>query len=352
MMKLVIWFLAITLPGEAFASESERVLIVGYPNQPLIQKVAAALQEHGKGRRSGIEVDVRLLSQRESNAEFVRKLKPPVMSYRAVFATSMGMARAVQVEDAGIPVVFHGEADPIETCLVDSMHRPGRSATGYVDYLSSDDEKLVEALVDGFAEVRTIYFGAAGTNYYSPDCGPTATPTKRPAPVCVAGVREPDSYLERILAPRAIVERGRRAGVSVKFLVLCTPEDFSRIGELARAGRDVGFVFSYQGMFSTHAASLMQQVTAAKRPAIYGRASFARRGGVLAMEPIRDPNDDRAVIDMLLQVIDGRVPATLPVQVPRGFHLTVNAAAAAAQGLQPSLKLLRRADEVILGEAR
>ena len=68
----------------------------------------------------------------------------------------------------------------------------------------------------------------------------------------------------------------------------------------------------------------------------------------MALEPIRDSEDEHAVIDMLIQVVDGRSPKALPVEVPRGFYLTVNAAAAAAQGLRPSLKILRRADKILL----
>ena len=72
----------------------------------------------------------------------------------------------------------------------------------------------------------------------------------------------------------------------------------------------------------------------------------------MALEPILDANDDRAAIDMLLRVLGGRSAATLPVQTPRGFRLTVNASAAAAQGLKPSLSVLRRADFIIAATPR
>jgi ABC-type uncharacterized transport system substrate-binding protein len=83
-----------------------------------------------------------------------------------------------------------------------------------------------------------------------------------------------------------------------------------------------------------------------RSPAIYGRWMFARHGGILALEPHQDATDDHAPIAMLLQVLEGRAPATLPVQMPRGFKIMVNARAAAAQGLQPAIGLLRRADEI------
>lgn len=346
MLVAVVWH------PEAGAAEADRVLVIGFASQPLIQDVAAAVQAHARHNRRtpgpDLQADVRLVRSGQSETEFVRQLQPPLQRYRAVFAATMALARAVQVADPRMPLVFHGEANPVDLCLVDSMQKPGRSATGYVNYLVGDDAKLVEALVEAFPQVHTIFFGAAGSNYYVADCGPHAEVREGEPPPCVPGVHAIDGYLERIVEPAGIVEQGRRLGVDIRFLLLCGPGDFAQIGELARTRPDAGFVFSYQGLFSVHAASLVDSVARARRPAIFGKAALARRGGVLAMEPIRDASDARVAIDMLLQVLDGRAPASMPVQMPRGFRLSINAAAAAAQGLQPSLRSLRRADEVLL----
>jgi ABC-type uncharacterized transport system substrate-binding protein len=66
---------------------------------------------------------------------------------------------------------------------------------------------------------------------------------------------------------------------------------------------------------------------------------------------LSDPGPTSPTVLALMQVLDGRSPATLPVQDPRGFQLTLNARAAAQQGLQPSLPLLHRVDRIVPPQA-
>lgn len=332
------------------------LLVVTAPDVPIVRQVVETLTARSAdslgANRPKLSIDVRTLARGQSSADLAQQLKPLLPNYRAVFATSMALARAVQTENDAIPIVFLGQADPVQMCLAETMQRPGRSATGYMDYLPDDDLKMMEALVDGFPNLRTIYMLVAGSSYYVPDCGPNGRNPKPPRPPCRPGLREFDQSLEWLQQTPAVLQHARRLGVQVKFMVLCTAADFSGLTTLEPGRDDIGFVFALQGLYWNNAKALIAQVALARRPAIYGRGKFAKLGGVMALEPILDASDDRVVVDMLLRVLDGRSPATMPIQVPRGFRLTINARAAAAQGLQPSLKLLRRADEVILEDAR
>lgn len=335
--------------GEVAAGD---VLVLSAPDLPIVARVVERLKQRSNAAADAWRADVQTLAPGQSATNLATAVRPHLHRYRAVFATSMGLARAVQKQDDSIPIVFVGEADPVQMCLVDSMQRPGRNATGYMDYLPDDDTKMMEALVDAFPNLQTLYLMVAGSSYYVPDCGPNGRSVKPPRPPCVAGIREFDQSLEWLQQTPAALQQARRLGVKIKFMLLCAPEDFTLLATLEPGREDVGFVFAYQGLYVLHARQLINQVSASGRPAIFGRRMFATLGGVLALEPILDASDDRAAIDMLLQVLDGRSPATLPVQVPRGLRLTVNAAAAAAQGLRPSLGILRRADEVIVDAPR
>lgn len=332
------------------------VLVLTAPDLPVVRKVVEALNQRAivanAAGRSGGRVEVRTLAQGQTVAALAQEALPQLHRYRAVFATSMGLARAVQKHNDQIPIVFVGEADPVQMCLADSMQRPGRNATGYMDYLPDDDVKMMEALVYAFPHLQTLYLMVAGSSYYVPDCGPNGRIVKPARPPCVAGLREFDQSLEWLQQTPAALQQARQLGVKIKFMLLCAPEDFTRLATVEPGRRDIGFVFAYQGLYVRHARQLIAQVSASGRPAVFGRRMFATLGGVLALEPILDASDDRVAIDMLLQVLDGRAPATLPVQVPRGFRLTVNAAAAEAQGLRLSLGVLRRADEVIADAPR
>ena len=332
------------------------VLVVSAPGIPELSVVVEALRNSsGKthaSTRLPTGLDVRTLLPGQTNDQLARDLQPTLERYSAVFATSLGLARAIQRVNGSIPIVFQGSADPVTVCLVDSMHRPGRNATGFTDYLSDDDAKMMEVLVDGFPTLKTIYVLVASTSHYVPDCGPSARSPKPAQQPCVAGLRVPDEYLEWMQPTRAVLDQGRRLGVRVKFLLLCDEMDFKQLLKVKAKSGDVGFVVASQALFHHHAKSLIAHISASRQPAIFARGSFVRLGGLMALEPVLDAIDSRTPIDMLLAVLDGVSPSSLPIQTPRGFKLTVNASTASAQGLRPSLALLRRANDFLAGDTR
>lgn len=356
-IKLAIFLIGgLALNSAAWAVDRADVLLIAAPGARGVGAVVDALRRPPRdaaGRsRMPVSVEVRLLPSRQTPTEFARELKSQVKSYKAVFATSTELARAVQREDSGVPIVFKGESDPVSSCLADTMQKPGRNATGYVDYLPDDDRKLMEALVLGYPRLRTIYIMVDYENFYVPDCGPLSRNPKPAPPTCVPGEHPPGSELEWMQETPEALDQARKLGVSVKFMLLCGREDFARFAEIGPFGSEVGFVFSLHALFWRHAKELVANVARARHPAIYGRAMFAEVGGLMALEPILDASDERAAVELLWQVLDGRAPATLPIQVPRGFRLIVNARAGAAQGLVPSLALLRRADVVLSAGTR
>lgn len=340
----------------AVADSGRGVLVVTAPGIPAIRPVVDALSapppDAAGARRASVPVQVKSLAPGQTDAQLAHEIKPLLSGYRVVYATSLSLARAIQREDPRIPIIFKGEADPVAMCLADSMQRPGRNATGYMDYLPDDDTKMMESLVYGFPNLRTVYIMVSGGNFYVPDCGPLARDPKPLKQPCVAGVRKPDSYLEWMQLTPPVLAQARRLGVNVKFMVLCQRSDFASFASIEPGQAGIGFLFSLQGLYWRYADELVAEVARARRPAIYGQAMFVKIGGLMSLEPIRDADDDRTAINMLWQVLDGRATASLPVQMPRGFRLTVNAGVAAAQGLKPSLELLRRADEVISGVIR
>lgn len=336
----------------AVAAEPESVLVLAPFDLPVVKMVANAL----KNRRTvdgqplpPLEVDVVVVDPSQVERKVARELRPQLKRYKAVFATTLFLARALQMEDEQIPIVFEGSADPIQLCLVDSLIRPGRNATGIINVLPDEDAKLMEVLVDGFPKLKKIIYLVAGSNVHPASCDPDDIVwRKNEALPCTTGMHAPDDYLRRLVSSTAVVAQAKTLGVEVGFMVVCNAKDIAHLPAMIKASPDIGFAIPWQGLFPEHSKELIDVLAGMRRPAIYGRWLFSRQGGILAMEPIAEPVDRRASIDMLLQVLEGRAPATLPVQLPRGFRIMVNAPAAARQGLQPSLSLLRRADNVVL----
>jgi ABC-type uncharacterized transport system substrate-binding protein len=336
------------------AAPSERVMVL--TRDPSVRaEVEKSLRAWRASRNdvADITVDQRLLQPQESERDLVAAALAGSNRYRAVLATTMALARAVQEADPRVPVIFRGAADPVVLCLVDSPQRPGRSATGFTNYLPSEGTKMLEALLDGFPAVRRVYFVVGGDNVEPVGCstGSRANAAIDPGaeqPICRAGPHALGPYIARRMNEYAGVEAARRRNVDARFLLLCEPDDYSLLRSIDSHRDDIGYLFPWQFMHTGREQQIVDLVSATRRPAVYGRTRFAELGGLMAIETLRDPGDERRAIDMLIQVLDGRPPATLPVQMPRGFRLTVNAAAAADMQLRPSLSLLRRADNIIV----
>jgi len=352
---LAAWLLSAVLSASAQAvmgSDDKVLVLTRDPSVGVeIEKALRARRATGSRSEPEIGVDQRILRSQQSASELVSVAMAAPNRYRAVYVTTMALARAVQQVDARTPIVFFGAADPVEMCLVDSAQRPGRNATGFTSYLADQGQKMLELLLDGFPDLRRIYLVVGGSNVEPSSCAVDPVLDADDHRPCIAGPYELGPYIERRMGARQVVDAGRRRGVEVRFLLLCDPGDLALLQSVDAQRHDVGYMIPWQFIHTGREQQIVDLVAPARRPAIYGRTRFTALGGLMAIETLRDPGDEHRAIDMLIQVLDGRPPATLPVQMPRGFRLTVNALAAADMQLRPSLGLLRRADDIIVRKA-
>lgn len=337
---------ALLLPLAAGAAD--RVLMLAAPDATTTPAVVERAVQAWAARQAGsIELVVREVPADPLGLSDGRRQPLPLQGpKRVIFATTMAVARAAQLQEPGTAIVFEGSADPLMMCLVDSLAQPGRNATGYTSALP-DSAKMLDTLVDGFPSLRQVIHLVSADNLHPADCSGAAAPL----PPCRSGLHEPDAHLERLQPTAPVREQARRRGVDLRFLLICEARDLALINALA-ARPDVGFIVPLHYLFYARGRALVNRIAATRRPAVYGALMFSRLGGLLAVETLVDEVDDRAAVDLLLKVLDGRAPAELPVLMPRGFGITVNAWAAAAQGLHPSLALLRRADQIIVQPPR
>jgi putative ABC transport system substrate-binding protein len=331
------------------ANPAEAILILGGRNSPPVIELVAALGSssnlHPK-RLSGITVDMRdVETGAEARAVVRALLNGDTKRYRAIFSPSQTFARAAQLERPDLPIVFDGVDDPVAICLVDSLRRPGRNATGYMHYLTDDEPKMLELLRDGFPSLKGVHFLLSGDNLGPLDCEPSDPVWATPKPPCLAGSREVDEYTRRRVRADLIAAHGVSLGLKVNFVVLCDSNDFKLLPQFFGPGGDFGIVVPWHSLFDEHAEQLADVIAKTRRPAVFPRHRFAHSGGLMSIEPTLD-KEEASVLTML-RVLGGRSPAELPVQMPRGFSIVVNASSAVAQGITPSLMLLRRADEIL-----
>ena len=100
------------------------------------------------------------------------------------------------------------------------------------------------------------------------------------------------------------------------------------------------------GIFLAHRKRLVEFAARLRLPAVYASNGFAQAGGLIAYVPDTAETYRRAA-SFVGRIFKGANPATLPVEQPTRFDLTVNLAAARTLGLTVPQSLLVRADQVI-----
>ena len=107
-----------------------------------------------------------------------------------------------------------------------------------------------------------------------------------------------------------------------------------------------GLVVMPDTFVESHRAHIILLAARNNVPTVYPDSVWARDGGLLSYGPDRADIFRRsaAYVDRILR---GAKPAELPVQAPTKYELVINLKTAKALGLDVSLQLQQRADEVI-----
>jgi putative ABC transport system substrate-binding protein len=247
-----------------------------------------------------------------------------------------------------VPIIFNGVSDPVRRCVVDSLLKPGRNATGYMHYLHADSTKRMETLQQAFPDMREVLFLVDHLNVLSPGCEEDSRYwTEKVSEPCVAGPRPADAYLNRRVAADALAAHARALGLQATFVVMCELSDLGSLAQWAKGRTSAAWQVPWQDRFDGNRQLLVNELNGSGLPAIFPHHGFTRVGGLMSLAAIADTDLDRPSVQSLVQVVLGASPATLPVQMPRGFSFTINARAAEQSGLKPTLHALRVADTIL-----
>jgi len=211
-----------------------------------------------------------------------------------------------------IPVVFHGQSDPVAKGLVASLARPGGNLTGVSMMAAELLPKLLELLLELVPQARLIAL------LVNPD----------------------DPYTERIIGHMQEAARAKRVDLRVLKARKASEIDgaFAILVELQADGLvlgPIGFRRQIAALASRHAV-----------PAIGLPRDFPDAGGLLSYGPSLTAAYHLKGI-YTGKILNGAKPADLPVQQPTRFELVVNLKTAKEIGLTIPPSILARADEVI-----
>ena len=215
-----------------------------------------------------------------------------------------------------MPIVFVVVTDPVGAGVVDSLARPGGSATGFMNFEYSMGGKLLELLKE---------------------IAPGVTRAAVPRDATQGGSTAALAAVQTV-APSLRVEVNP---VNMRD----TPELERAIAAFARAPNG-GLIVTAGGRTLLHRELIIALAARHKLPAVYSNRSFVTAGGLVSYGP--DFVDQyRRAAGYVDRILKGEKPADLPVQAPTKYELVLNLKTAKALGLTVPPALLARADEVI-----
>lgn len=235
-----------------------------------------------------------------------------------ILTRSTPVTAAILRQTRTIPIVFTVVSDPVGDRFVESLPRPGGTATGFTNVESSLTGKWLELLKEVAPRVKRVAFifnpklAPGGGTYYTrlieasaPPFAvtPTVTPVHGDADIeraIAEFVREPDGGL--VVLPDATTLVNRR-------LIVALAERHHI-------------------------------------PAIYAFRIVVTDGGLMSygIDVVDQYRQAAGYVDRILK---GTKPAELPVQLPAKFVLSINLKTAKGLGLDVPLLLQQRADELV-----
>ena len=215
-----------------------------------------------------------------------------------------------------VSIVFTQTPDPVGAGFVDSLARPGGSATGFTLFEYGTSGKWLELL-------------------------------KEVAP----GVTRA-AILRDAAIPQGSGQFGAIQSVAPSFGVELRPVDVNDPSEMERAvgafaqSANGGLIVTASGLANVHRELIIALAARHRLPAVYFHRLFISGGGMISYGPNSiDPH--RRAATYVDRILKGEKPGDLPVQAPTKYELVINLKTAKALGLDIPPTLLARADEVI-----
>jgi putative ABC transport system substrate-binding protein len=215
-----------------------------------------------------------------------------------------------------IPVIFAQVSDPVGEGVVDSLARPGGNITGFQNFEVAIGGKWLQLLNEIAPRVRRVAV----------------------------------VYNQNIAANVAFLHAAEAASASldIKIIAIDLHEAARMENALTELAQEPnGGLIIAPNPLNTKSPELLPKLALRLRlPAIYPFRAFAVNGGLMSygFDTIEQQQGVASYVD---RVLKGEKPTDLPVQAPTKYQLVINLKAAQALGLDVSLQLQQRADELI-----
>ena len=223
--------------------------------------------------------------------------------------------RAATQATKTIPIVMTVTGDPVAAGLVTNLARPGGNLTGasfFLPELGAKRLQLLKETIPGLSRVAVVW------NQRNAVHGPTVKSIERTA---------------------------KTLGIGVEHVTIQAPADVDDALVQISKGRSALLVLE-DAMINVCSAQIADVALKHRLPAIFGLATFAEAGGLMAYGPNRIELWRRAAI-FVDKILRGANPGELPVEQAVRFDMVINVKTAKALGLTIPPSVLLGADQVV-----
>lgn len=298
--------------GDAKVLQIGLTQIVEHPaldatRQGIIDGLKAGGFEEGKQ----IKIDFQSAQGEPTNAQQIAQ-KFATDKKDLIIAIATPSAQAAVKNAKNIPVIFSAVTDPVSAELVKSMEKPGGTVTGASDALPVKDQlALFAKLGTKVAKVGLIY-NAGEANSVS-----TVNQTK---------------------------EAAKALGLT---LVEATVANAAEVQQAAQSliGRVDGFYLITDNTLAQGVQSVITLANQKKLPTISAVDSYVDQGALATLGLDYYEHGKQTGL-MAAEVLKGKKPADMPVQIGKDFPLTINTKTAKAIDLTIPADLLKAAKQV------
>ena len=297
-------------------------VLFGYPeSDPEAQSFMAAFQAELQklGWTEGRNVRIEARWATPANADSMQRFAKELVALQPdlILSSTTPTTAALLQQTRTIPIIFAIVGDPIGSGFVASFPQPGGNVTGFVVTEGSLGGKWVELLKEIAPRVTKVAF------LFNPVTAPFAEIYLIPFKTAAASFA-----MEAITVP--VHDRS---------------ELESAIAAQAREPNG-GLIVMPESFTTAHRVEITSLAARYRLPAVYTYRFFTVLGGLLSYGVDLTDNFPRAAA-YADRILKGQKPSELPVQAPVKYVLTINLKTAKALGLDVSVQLQQRADEVI-----